>query len=623
MADELAAYLFHQGTNFHSYDYLGVHKIKNDEYVFRVFAPKAFGVNLVGDFCDWDTGIIMSRITEQGIWECYVKSSDLSGSYYKFLVTSCAGKHYKSDPYAFFSQTREENASVIQKTSNYSWHDSDWILKRKEPFVNKKPFYSAPLNIYEIHLSSWIKKEDKFLNYKEIAHELIPYVKQMGYTHVELLPIMEHPLDDSWGYQICGYYAPTSRFGTPEDFKYFVDLLHQNNIGVILDWVPAHFPKDEHGLFEFDGGKLYEFQGDDRMEHAGWGTRKFDIARCEVQSFLVSNALFWLREYHIDGLRADAVASMLYLDYDRMPGEWNPNIYGGNQSLEAIAFFKKLNTAIFAEFPYTIMIAEESGDWPMITTPVESGGLGFNFKWNMGFSNDIFEYMEKDPIYRKYIHSKLTFPMMYAFNENYILPISHDEVVHGKKSLIDKMWGNYEQKFAQIRTLMIFFMTHPGKKMSFMGCEFGQFREWDYKNQLEWFMTEYPMHRKLHYFNADLNNLYLLSRPLWEDDFSWDGFRWIYADMSDENILAYSRFSKDNDELITVLNFAPVDRTCFEIPVTNKAYTEIFNSDDERYGGSGENNTGILCAVNGKIKIKLHGLSGLILRTKSKTQKGN
>ncbi len=617
MSNELAAYLFHQGTNFHSYKYLGAHKIKNGEYVFRVYAPNADKVFLVGDFCGWEKGIEMKKITEKGIWECYFDSDDLKSLNYKFRVVSNAGTHYKSDPYAFYSQTLKKTASIIWEDSNYNWHDEDW-QKSKENIFNKTPFYSAPLNIYEMHLHSWKKESDgkEYMNYRHIADELVPYIKQMSYTHVEIMPIAEHPYDGSWGYQICGYYAPTSRFGTPNDFKYLVDTLHQNNIGVILDWVPAHFPKDEHGLYEFDGTNLYEYSGIDRMEHAGWGTRRFDVARCEVQSFLISNALFWLREYHIDGLRADAVASMLYLDYDRKPGEWNPNIYGGNQSLEAIAFFKKLNTAVFAEFPCTLMIAEESGDWPTITKPVHQGGLGFNFKWDMGFSNDMFEYLQTDPYFRKHLHSRLTFPMMYAFNENYILPISHDEVTHGKKSLLDKIYGTYEQKFATLRAFMVFFMTRPGKKMTFMGCEFGQFREWDFENELEWFITDYPMHYKLHIFNADINMLYLNSPPLWEDDFSWNGFSWINCDMADENIIIYSRKSKIEDELIICINFSPVERNEFPIKVSETAYEEVFNSDLTRYGGNGKKNDDILIADEGQLKVTLPGLSGLIFKCK-------
>ncbi|MBE6687995.1 MAG: 1,4-alpha-glucan branching protein GlgB [Ruminococcaceae bacterium] len=609
--DGYAAYLFHQGTNYYSYKYLGVHKTEKDVYVFRVFAPNAESVHVVGNFCNWHSGIAMNKITDQGIWECCVQSKTLEGQLYKFLVKSTSGKHYKSDPYARFSQTRDKNASIVYTVSHYKWNDEKWLALRSKS--KKNDIYNSPINIYEINLNSWLKNNDENLNYRRIVDELIPYVVQMGYTHVEVMPVMEHPLDASWGYQICGYYAPTSRYGTPDDFKYFIDALHCNGIGVILDWVPAHFPKDEHGLFEFDGDKLYEFKGADRMEHAGWGTRKFDIARCEVQSFLISNALFWLGEYHADGLRVDAVASMLYLDYDRMPGEWNPNIYGGNQSLEGIAFFKKLNSVITKEFPHALMIAEESGDWHMITKPVSQGGIGFDFKWDMGFANDMFEYMSSDPVYRQYIHEKITFSMMYAFNEKYILPLSHDEVVHGKKSLLNKMHGSYEQKFANLRAFMVFYMTHPGKKTAFMGCEYGQFSEWDNSKELEWFMTDFSMHKKLQYFNADINHLYLNNAPLWENDCSWDGFKWIFSDLKNENLIVYSRLSASG-ELLVAINFSGVERSNFEIPVSHKAYTELLNSDGVKYGGSGVANQGALCAVNGRICVNLPALCGIIFK---------
>ena len=451
------------------------------------------------------------------------------------------------------------------------------------------------MNIYEVHLGSWRTGEKSetdasasYLNYREIADRLAPYLKEMGYTHVELMPVMEHPYDGSWGYQVCGYFAPTARFGIPDDFRYFVDLLHQNGIGVILDWVPAHFPKDAHGLYEFDGDLLYEYQGVDRMEHEGWGTRCFDVARTEVQSFLISNALFWLREYHVDGLRVDAVASMLYLDFDREPGKWFPNPYGDNKNLEAIAFFQKLNSVIFAEFPDILMIAEESTDWPMITKPVHEGGLGFNFKWNMGWANDLFDYVDTDPLFRKGKHTKLTFPMMYAYSENYILPVSHDEVVHGKKSLIDKMFGSYEDKFATMRTFLTYMMTLPGKKLLFMGTEFAQFREWDFENSLEWFMLQYPRHREMQHFVKTINHLYLSRSSLWEIDDGWDGFAWIDADNDAESILSYRRMDSKGRDLIVVLNFVPVQREKFRLPVPKSGtYRVILNSDALEFGGSG------------------------------------
>ena len=448
---ELAPYFFCQGTNFRSYEWLGCHFEKTDdgfEYTFRVWAPKAEKVFVAGDFNSWDESLPMEKDAESGVWTAtLISAKNLEGNRYKYKVVSKTRTAMKADPYATYSETLAKTASIIH-TVKAKWSDSKWLSARGKAFEGKH-FYSAPMNIYEMHLGSWKTRDGKsnvdgehYLNYREIADELVPYALDMGYTHVELMPITEHPFDGSWGYQVGGYYAPTSRFGTPEDFIYFVNKLHKAGIGVILDWVPAHFPKDEHGLFEFDGYPLYEYQGKDRMEHKSWGTRCFDVGRPEVQSFLISNALFWMRNYHIDGLRIDAVASMLYLDYDRAPGEWIPNVDGGNHNYEAMAFFKKLNTAVFAEFPYALMIAEESTAWPMVTKPVSDGGLGFNFKWNMGWANDMFEYISTDPFFRKYVHNKLTFPLMYAFSENYILPVSHDEVVHGKKSLLDKMFGS-------------------------------------------------------------------------------------------------------------------------------------------------------------------------------------
>ena len=457
-----------------------------------------------------------------------------------------------------------------------------------------------------------------------LINKLAPYMKEMHYTHIELMPVMEHPFDGSWGYQICGYYAPTSRYGTPDDFRYFIEKMHENDIGVILDWVPAHFPKDEHGLYEFDGQPLYEYQGADRQENRGWGTRCFDVGRPEVQSFLISNALYWLREFHADGLRVDAVASMLYLDYDRNPGEWIPNPDGGNHNLEAIAFFKKLNTEIFSEFPDVLMIAEESTSWPMITKPVDKGGLGFNFKWNMGWANDMYDYIETDPIARKYKHNKLTFPLMYAFSENYILPVSHDEVVHGKKSLVDKCFGSYDEKFACMRTFIMYMMTLPGKKLMFMGTEYAQFREWDFENQLEWFMTEYPRHIEMQRFVAEINKFYLENSELWEIDDSWDGFEWIEADLSDLNIIAYRRKNKKGRELITVLNFAPVERERFRLKVPKLGrYEEVLTTDKYEFGGKNVLNSDGMRShpITDKegnklsvIDIHLPALGGVILR---------
>ena len=599
---DMPVYLFHQGTNYTAYDLLGCHVVCSDgtyfKYVFRVWAPNADEVRVTGDFDSWKTGVPMKKISK-GIWEVYIESTyDLENTYYKYIVIGGGATYYKSDPYAFESQTLEQTASVIKRIDKLKFNDDEWLNFRKSRYIGgenvKNHFYPSPMNIYEVHLGSWKTRGGEstsdgahYLNYREIADDLSAYVKDMGYTHVELLPIMEHPFDGSWGYQVTGYYAPTSRFGSCEDFAYFVDKMHREGIGVILDWVPAHFPKDRHGLYEFDGHPLYEYQGKDRMEHKGWGTRCFDVGREEVQSFLISNALFWLRTYHIDGLRIDAVASMLYLDYDKAPGEWVPNSDGTNSSYEAIAFFQKLNSAVFAEFPDVLMIAEESTSWPLVTKPVSEGGLGFNFKWNMGFANDMFDYVSMDPIYRQYNHSKLTFPMMYAFSENYVLPVSHDEVVHGKKSLVDKMFGEYDEKFSMMRAYLSFMMTMPGKKLLFMGCEFAQIREWDFENQLEWFMLKYPRHTEMQRFVKELNNLYLSLPHLWEIDDTWAGFGWLEADRSKDNVVIYNRYDSTGESLTVVINFSPINRLNYEFSVGEKSsYDIILNSDLYRFGGN-------------------------------------
>jgi len=644
--DSLPAYLFHQGTNYRAYEYLGAHCTKKDgiySYTFRVWAPNAAFITLNADFTDWYNGLPMRRITENGIWEAVVDSeTSLDGQFYKYAVTGKNGiTHLKSDPYAFAAETLLKTASIVcdDRSFGWTWNDADWMKKRSATVCPKqrgfKPkvnhFYSAPLNVYEIHLGSWRTLDGKgtadgehYLNYRDIADKLAPYVSDMGYTHVELMPVMEHPFDGSWGYQICNYYAPTARFGTPEDFRYFVEKMHEYGIGVLLDWVPADFPKDRHGLYEFDGQPLYEYQGADRMENRNWGTRCFDVGRPEVQSFLISNALFWIREYHADGLRIDAVASMLYLDYDRKPGEWTPNSEGTNQNLEAAAFFRKLNSAVAEEFPDVLMIAEESAEWPMLTKPVAQGGLGFHFKWNMGFSNDLFEYVKTDPFDRKYVHSKLTFPLTYAFSENYILPVSHDDVVHGKKSLVDKMFGEYDDKFAGMRTFLMYMMTLPGKKLTFMGTEFAQFREWDYENELEWFMIEYPRHIEMQRFVRALNKLYLETPELWEIDDTWDGFEWIDADLADLNVISYRRKDKKGHEIIVVLNFAPVVRENFRVRVPKMGrYEEIMTTDRYEFGGKNRLNeeavrTRAAVREDGKreneIEIMLPALGGVILR---------
>lgn len=643
-ADTLPSYLFHQGTNYEAWRYLGVHCERKDGmylYTFRTWAPNAVSVAVGGDLTGWLTIAPMKRITEQGVWEVVIPCDKCwENTYYKYAIKGQDGQVWlKSDPYANYSETLEKNASIIHTEGTYTWRDSEWLKKRKQTVCprhrgfkpRKQHFYSAPMHIYEVHLGSWRTLDgastadgNHYLDYRTLAIKLAAYLTEMEYTHVELMPIMEHPFDGSWGYQVCGYYAPTSRYGTPEDFKFFIDVMHQHGIGVILDWVPAHFPKDRHGLYEFDGQPLYEYQGWDRQEHRVWGTRFFDLGRPEVQSFLISNALYWLTEFHADGLRVDAVASMLYLDFDKRPGEWIPAPDGTNKNPEAIAFLKKLNSVIHQRCPDALMIAEESSDWPMLTKPVEEGGLGFSFKWNMGWANDMFEYVGCDPINRQYIHEKLTFPLMYAFNENYILPISHDEVVHGKKSLLAKMFGEYDDKFACMRTFMLYMMTMPGKKLTFMGTEFAQFREWDFQNQLEWFMIEYPRHVEMQRFFQALNHMYVENSELWDIDDDWDGFEWIDPNQRHTNTLSYRRKNRHGKELIVVLNFSPVLRRGYTVVVPKMGrYEEVLSTDRFEYGG--RNNihedgirttffTDIDGARRNQLTITLPSTGGVVLR---------
>ena len=591
--DDQAPYFFHQGTSVRAFDYLGAHRI-GDRFVFRVWAPNADYVSVCGDFTEWRTDLLpMWRVTERGVWEITVDGSQVrDGEKYKFFIRNGCREQYKSDPYGVWMETPPETASVIYDMEGYRWRDDGWLRYRKEHF-HRGAVYSQPINIYELHAGSWRRHEDgSYFTYAELASELVTYVKQMGYTHIELMPLAEHPYDGAWGYQVCGYYAATSRYGEPKDLMTFVDTMHEAGSGVILDWVPAHFPKDAHGLFEFDGQPLYEYQGLDRMEHETWGTRCFDVGREEVQSFLISNAAFWAEKYHIDGLRVDAVASMLYLDYDKRPGEWTPNRYGGNQNLEAIAFFQKFNGFMARDWPDVMTIAEESTAWANLTS-FENGGLGFSFKWNMGWMNDALDYIKEDPLFRKYRHNQLTFSITYSFGEKYMLPISHDEVVHGKKSLLDRSPGEYEQKFAGTRTLLTYMMTHPGKKLLFMGCEIGQFREWNFEDQIEWFLLDYEKHAALQLFVADLNHFYLAQPALWQLDCREDGFEWIDADNRDQSIYSYRRRDEKGKELIVLLNFTPVERPDFLLAVPDDGvYEEIFNTDDVRYGGKGRLNAG-------------------------------
>ena len=596
-----ALYLFHQGTNYHAQDYLGVHR-EGEEYVFRTWAPGALEVFAVGDFNAWQETHPLRRISEKGVFEGRFSLDGFGeGALYKFKIRSQSGVRFKADPYARAAQLPPETASVYTEAA-FEWHDGGWMAYRKA--AHKKRGWGRPINIYEVHLGSFMRHEDGgYLTYAELAAELAPYLKQMGYTHVELLPVMEHPFDGSWGYQVTGYFAPTARFGSPRDFKAFVDVMHGAGIGVILDFVPAHFPKDAHGLYEFDGAPLYEYKGGDRMEHREWGTRFFDVGREEVQSFLISCAEFWISEYHADGLRVDAVASMLYLDYDREPGTWVPNVHGDNRNLEAIAFFQKLNSHMRGAHPEVLMIAEESTAWGHVTS-VKDGGLGFSAKGNMGWMNDTLRYAATDPLFRKYHHTCLNFSLTYAFSERFVLPISHDEVVHGKRSLLGRMPGEYAQKFADVRLFLAWMMTHPGKKLLFMGCEIGQFCEWDHKKSVEWFLLGYESHAALQYYVAQLNHFYLATPALWEVEDSFAGFRFLDADNAQQSVLVFARVDRQGREVLVVLNFTPVLRDNFRVGVLHPGvYREIFNSDLADFGGEGNCNTGVLRSEN----IPWHG----------------
>ncbi len=616
----LDSYYFHQGTNYDAYKFLGcLFSVKNGKlvYTFRTWAPNAHMVELVSEFSGWDNPIPFNRITEKGVWELvYTAEESLEKKAYKFRITSDSGVFDKGDPYARFSKGFGDGASLIFTSGSFRWIDSAWQRYNKSNITTVGGSYiPKPMNIYELHLGSFLRHDDNsYLSYREIADILAGYVKGMGFTHVELLPIAEYPYDGSWGYQVGAFYAPTSRFGDPDDLRYFVNKLHSCGIGVIIDWVPAHFPKDIWGLYEFDGAPLYEYQGKDRQESPSWGTRFFDLGREEVQSFLISNAVYFFEEFHVDGLRVDAVASMLYLDYDRKPGEWIPNKDGGNLNLEATAFFKKLNSVIFSRYPYALMIAEESTSHGNLTKSVSDGGLGFNMKWNMGWANDFHEYISMDPYFRKYHHKALNFPLMYAFTENFCLPISHDEVVHGKKSYIDKMYGTYEDKFSQMRASLLLMMTYPGKKLMFMGTEYAQFREWDFDSSLEWFMLDYPNHYAMREYVRALNLFYLAHNELWECDFVKEGFSWILADECDKNTVVYRRHNLDGDALIVAINFSGVVQE-IKIPEINGKFLEQLFATESMY------DSGI--TVNeekGKYSatLRLAKFSGVILKEKKK-----
>ena len=577
---------FVKGDNHQCYEFLGARPAEiysHKGYSFALWAPNAASVSVVGDFNRWDTSAHPMNRQKHGIWHCFIRDVK-QGENYKFFITCQDGRTlYKADPYAFYSQKPPETASVTYDVSSFNWTDEKWMQKRA-----KTPPYNKPMSIYEVNLGSWKMHDDgTYYTYRELAEQLPDYVVDMGYTHIELMPVTEYPFDGSWGYQVTGYFAPTSRFGNPEDFMYFVNKCHERNISVIMDWVPAHFPKDAHGLMCFDGQPLYEYSDVRKGEHKEWGTCVFDYGRGEVVSFLLSSAMYWLRVMHVDGIRVDAVSSMLYLDYGR--SEFVTNCYGGNENLEAIEFLKKLNCLVFENFPNILMIAEESTAWPGVSHPVSEGGLGFNFKWNMGWMNDMLKFMSMDPYFRKYNHNLLTFSMMYAFSENYILPLSHDEVVHGKCSLIQKMSGLYGQKFDSLRTFFMFKMAHPGKKLLFMGGEIAQFIEWRYYEGLEWKLLEYDKHRQFQNFVKELNHFYKKTKPFWEIDDSWDGFEWINADDNERSIVSFvRRGKKETDEIIVVCNFTPVEYKNYIIGVPRRGiYCEVFSSDDESFGGKG------------------------------------
>ncbi len=576
---------FHRGEQTFAYRFMGAHRDKNDTVTFRVWAPCAKSVSLVGDFNAWDRMTHpMKRVTEGGIWEITVVGL-APFSLYKYAIETKKGEiRLKSDPYGYHFETRPGTATKLFSLEGFTWTDRAYRKRRS----GKNPL-ERPINIYEVHPGSWRKYPDgENFCYRKLASELIPYVKKMGYTHIELMPISEHPYDGSWGYQATGYYAPTSRYGTPHDFMQFVDDCHAAGIGVILDWVAAHFPKDAMGLYEFDGTCCYEYADPLKNEHPHWGTRIFDYERNEVRSFLISNVLFFLEKYHIDGFRVDAVASMLYLDYGKRGKPFRPNAFGGKENLGAVDFLRQLNQAAFSFDPAVLMIAEESTAWPMVTGPPEDGGLGFLFKWNMGWMNDSLMYMSKDPYFRSGVHHRLTFSMTYAFSENYILPLSHDEVVHGKCSLIQKMPGVYEQKFANLRAFLAYQIAHPGKKLLFMGSEFAQFAEWDYQKELDWILPDYEYHEKFRRFVQELNHLYLKKPQFWQIDSGWDGFQWIIPDDYKQNILVFLRVDKKKRKILCVFNFSPVLRENYRLGLPDPSRIRcIFSSDDRLFGGEG------------------------------------
>mgnify|MGYP000462049423 FL=1 len=595
--------VFHTGDSVRAYDFLGAHLVNRNNkngVVFRVWAPTARSVSVAGDFNNWNNEANYMYNIGYGVWEVFVEGVKEFCTYKYCIESEYGDRLMKADPYAFHAQTRPGQASVVYDIESYSWNDSEWFNKRKENNIS-----SSPMNIYEIHAGSWRKYPDgNFFNYQKLADELIPYLKEMHYTHVQLMPIMEYPYDGSWGFQTTGYYAPTSRYGTPSDFMAFVDKLHGEGIGVILDWVPSNFPTDDFGLARFDGSPLYESNDPKTSKRDSWGTCLFNYARFEVTSFLVSCAMFWLDKYHIDGLRIGALSSMLYLDYGKSEGEWEPNKFGGKENLDAVDFVKRLNTAVHMYHPDVMMFAEENTSWPKLTHKIEDGGLGFDFKWNMGWMNDMLHYMSLNSMWRPFNHDSLTFSFYYAFSEKFLLPISHDEVSHGKGSLIKQMPGKYDEQFAGVRAFITYMYAHPGKKLVFMGTEIGQFDEWNHEEAIQWDLLEFEKHKKLRTFFKELNKFYLDCKPLYELDTVWKGFDWIHHDDYTNSVIAFKRTDKNGDEIVSVCNFQPIrrDEYCIGVPKYG-LYDEVFNSDEERFGGSG--------VVNGNnIKtevMKIHG----------------
>lgn len=599
---ELDQYLFGQGNHYEIYKKLGAHMVDDEGQegvYFAVWAPNAKSVSVVGEFNDWDrTRNPMTRAEYIGIYTCFVPGVK-EGMMYKFCIETITGEyHMKADPYANYAELRPGTASRITNIENLKWTDSSWMAAR-EKWNHKK----EPMSVYEVHMGSWKRhpgtEDEGFYTYREFAKEITKYMKDMGYTHVEIMGIAEHPFDGSWGYQVTGYYAPTSRYGTPEDFAWMINYLHRNGIGVIMDWVPAHFPKDEHGLAEFDGTATYEYADPRKGEHPDWGTKIFDLGKNEVRNFLIANALFWVEHFHIDGLRVDAVASMLYLDYGKKDGEWVPNQYGGNENLEAVDFFKHLNTVVLGRNPGALMIAEESTAWPKVTGDVEDGGLGFSLKWNMGWMHDFTEYMKLDPYFRKDNHHMMTFSMSYAYSEDYILVLSHDEVVHLKCSMINKMPGLGFDKYANLKAGYAFMMGHAGKKLLFMGQDFAQLREWSEERELDWYLLEEPEHQAIQSWMRDLLHMYKKKQALYELDQSWEGFEWVNADDAYRSIYSFIRHSKDGKHnLLFVINFTPMAREDYRVGVPKKKqYKLILNSDDVKYGGNGEKRQNIYHAV--------------------------